>query len=327
MSEADHRDLPRWLNLSRRNDAQVDLGALKETLAGAGVNGRGWRLYLDYGDSIFIRLGRPWIDPDQPLINALNALIYLRLLQACEMDVLPPLDLVASLPSWRLPNDWLHSIPPLFFRAAWKASVAHQYSQIDPAEFAAELTSVARWFFASGTYETADAGLLKAGWPTLLRRQKAWSLEQALRIPSCNSALDAEWNPYIRRVEWGLYRFQALTTAAQLSEEGEAMQHCVGSYADYCRAGVKRVYSVRERKSDRRLATFAVGYIANAEGAMGWEFDQISGVKNAEVLPQDMLFAADAVLRAYFDLPANAFSTPELSSAAIDDEGEWTCDF
>ena len=330
MTEADHRDLVQWLIPGRCSDASAataDLGALKKKLAEKGVNGRGWRLYLDYGDAIFARLGRPWICAGHHPINAGNALDYLRLLQACEMDVLPPLELVASLASWRLPDDDLCSIPPLFFRAAWKAVVANQYSRRDPAECAAELTSVANWFFASGLYRTAEPGLLKAGWPALLRRQKAWLLEQPPSAASFNSRLADEWNPYVRRVDWGTYRFQALTTEAQLIDEGEAMQHCVGSYAIYCRAGAKRIYSVRERSNGRRVATLCVDCVPTTDGALVWAFEQMSGVKNAVVLSPHMFFAADAVLRAYSDLPSDVFSTPDLSVLDDDDEEEWMCDF
>lgn len=329
MPEAAHCQLPLWLNPGQRKDTSVDLSRLKAELARQGINSRGWRLYLDYGDTLFSPLGRPWIHPDQTFASGPNALAYLRILQACEMDVLPPLELVASMPMWRLPNDRLDCIPPLFFRAAWKAAVANQYAQLDFAEFITELISVCSWFFATGTHETADVGLLKAGWPTLLRRYEAWLREQTRQVSIYSSPVDDEWNPYIRRVEWGLYRFQALTTAGQLREEGETMQHCVGNYADYCRAGVKRIYSVRERKSGPRLATLAIAYITNRTGAMAWEFDQMSGLKNAEILPPSMFLAADAVLRAYFDLPHNAFSTPVMSARAIDDDddGEWNCDF
>jgi hypothetical protein len=184
-------------------------------------------------------------------------------------------------------------------------------------EFIREVVSVGHWFFGSGTYETADSGLLKAGWPALLRRQKVWSLEQAPVVLRSESPTLDEWNPYVRRVEWGLYRFEALTNAAQLMEEGEAMEHCVGTYADHCRGGVHRIYSVRERKSGRRIATLSVEYIDYGKGHMAWECDQLSGNKNAEIVQLDLILAADAVLRAYQDLPARVFAKPVMP---IDEE-------
>jgi hypothetical protein len=329
MPEAVYSQLPLWLDPRRRENAPVDPGTLKAELARLGVNSRGWRLYLDYGDALFLPLGRPWIHTDQPFSNGPNAVAYLRMLQACEMDVLPPPGIVASLQSWGVPNSRLDCVPPMFFRAAWKAAVANQYEPRAAAEFIREVVLVGLWFFGTGAYETADSGLLKAGWPALLRRQKAWSLEQAPAVLPRNAPTGDEWNPYIRRVEWGLYRFEALTNAAQLLEEGEAMQHCVGTYPDLCRGGVNRIYSVRERKSGRRIATFSVEYADDGDGKLAWECDQLSGLNNAEILQPDLIIAADAVLRAYFDLPAQSFAKPVFPKRTADEanEEEWCCDF
>ena len=329
MPEAVHHQLPLWLDPRRREDAPVDLGTLKANLARQGINSRGWRLYLDYGEALFLPLGSPWIHPEQPYSSGPNAVSYLRLLQACEMDVLPPPALVASLQQWRVPNDRLDCVPPMFFRAAWKAAVANQYEPRAAVEFIREVIVVGCWFFGTGTYATADSGLLKAGWPALLRRQQAWSLAQVpVALP--NSALTGdEWNPYIRRVEWGVYRFEALTNTAQLIEEGEAMQHCVGTYPDFCRNGMCRIYSVRERKSGRRVATLSIDYVDDGNGSLAWECEQLSGLKNAEIVQQDLFIAADAVLRAYYDLPAQAFAKPTLPAKveAHFEEEEWCCDF
>jgi hypothetical protein len=329
MPEAIHSHLPLWLDPRRREDAPVDLGTLKSELARQGINSRSWRLYLDYGDALFAPLGRPWIHPDQPFTSGPSAVAYLRLLQACEMDVLPPPGLVASLQFWGVPNVRLDCVPPMFFRAAWKAAVANQYERRAAAEFIREVIFVGLWFFGTGAYETADSGLLKAGWPALLRRQKTCSLEQAPVVLPRNASTGDEWDPYIRRVEWGLYRFEALTNAAQLLEEGEAMQHCVGTYPEYCRCGARRIYSVRERKSGRRMATFSIEYVDYGNGRLAWRFDQLSGLSNAEILQPDMIIAADAVLRAYFDLPAQTFAKPVLPTTAEDEanEEEWCCDF
>lgn len=85
MPEAVYSQLPLWLDPRRRENAPVDPGTLKAELARLGINSRGWRLYLDYGDALFLPLGRPWIHTDQPFSSGPNAVAYLRLLQACEM--------------------------------------------------------------------------------------------------------------------------------------------------------------------------------------------------------------------------------------------------
>ena len=329
MPEATHRQLALWLNPSRRENAPVDLGALKAELARLGINSRGWRLYLDYGDARFEPLGRPWIHEDQPFSSGPNALAYLRLLQACEMDVLPPPDLVASLRFWDIPEARLAKVPPLFFRAAWKAAVANQYVPRSAEEFIREVILVGRWFFATGTHETTEPGLLKAGWPALLRRRKEWAAEQAPVVLPDGAPTADEWDPYIRRLEWGLYRFEALTNAAQLQEEGEAMQHCVGTYPEFCRSGLRRIYSVRERKSGRRVATFALEYAHYGDGMLEWIYDQISGLKNASIEQPELICAADALLRAYLELPEQRFVNPALLLKTPEeaDHEEWCCDF
>jgi hypothetical protein len=308
--------------------ADVDLGALKSALAQLGVNGRGWRLYLDYGDALFVPLSEAWLRPDQPEHCRANALAYLRLLQACEMDILPPPALVASLQLWGLPNNRLDSLPPLYFRAAWKAAVAGQYEQRAAYEFVREAILVSLWFFGSGVYAVPEPGLLKAGWPALLRRQKAWSLAQAAAGLRSSAPTVDQWNPFVRRLDWGFYRFEALTNEAQLLEEGEVMQHCVGTYAEYCQSGVARVYSVRDRQSGRRVATFSMTLVEHGEGKSAWECEQLSGVKNAEIAQRDMFIATDALLRAYQDLPTHSFAKPVMPvKVNAEIEETWCGDF
>jgi hypothetical protein len=45
-----HTQLANWLDIPVE-DAGVDLGRIKKALAERGVNARGWRLFLDYGDA------------------------------------------------------------------------------------------------------------------------------------------------------------------------------------------------------------------------------------------------------------------------------------
>jgi hypothetical protein len=77
-------------NLTEGNRAKPELGVLKAALLARGLNSRGWRLYLDYGDAIFEKLGKPWVAEDWLYTSGHNAVAFLCLLQGCEMDVLPP---------------------------------------------------------------------------------------------------------------------------------------------------------------------------------------------------------------------------------------------
>ncbi len=312
MPAVTHCKLPRWLDPGRKPDAKLDLGALKAALSDRGVNGRGWRLYLDYGDAIFDPLGEPWVDDELPLSSALNALAWLRLLQACEMDVLPPPEVVASVADWSIPGQRLEEIPPHFLRAVWKSAVAAQYEEQSLAEFIRrEVIPVSEWLFGNAIHIDADPALFRSTWPALVRRATVASARQQRLVAGDAASIGQdEWNPYVRRVEWGRFTFLALTTAAQLKEEGEAMNHCVGDYAENCCSGITRIYSVRERRSGKRVATCSLELVTYGPEGYVWEHDQVQGSCNSEVSP-DVRTAVDAVLRSYFELPLSCFQIPK----------------
>lgn len=267
-----HDLLPIWLDTAHVDE--IDLGRLKRLLAERGVNGRGWRLCLEYGDALFYPLEAGFFPANLSYANGSNAAAYLRLLQACEMDVLPPPELVASIAKWGLPQDRLSVIPPLFFRAAWKACVAAQYSETRVEDFIeTQVVPLASRFFSSGSYESIDDTRLKAGWMTLMRLRREWFIAQA------RSLGEEEWPPILRSMVWDTFRFTALFSEAQLEEEGDVMGHCVGTYADRCRSELLRIYSVRHYKTGTRVATLSAKELRTGF----WEIDQIKGPNNADV--------------------------------------------
>ena len=291
-----HTLLPHWLGLCdvRCENPPVDLGALKQALIKRQLNSRGWRLYLDYGDALFECLGRPWVDPDWMFSSAGNAATFLCLLQACEMDVLPPPELVRSMAEWNIPQNRLSLVPPAFFRTAWKACVAATYAGQSLELFIAdELQPLARWFFSSGQYHALDAGQLKAGWSALQRRYRE-------SMPPPRHATQAEWPIPVWRVEFDGLRFVALASAAELQAEGTLMHHCIGSYDDNCRLSSLRAYAVSHLKSGQRMATLTAWF--NPCSGF-WELDDIKGPGNAEVALR-IERASDALLRSLDD--ANA---------------------
>ena len=301
---ADHIALPQWLEASDCQIEADDLGTIKTVLTQKGVNARGWRLYLDHGDVLFSPLVRHWFATYGSSQKATVATNWLRLLQACEMDVLPPPELVASIAQWRLPGDRLEAIPPLFFRAAWKSCVAAQYTDEGMEDFIkAQLIPLAQWFFGSGAHQSDDTGRLKAGWESIkrLRHESVAAMAQKLGVD--------EWPPILRKFEAGAYRMLALTSECQLMEEGEEMGHCVGTYADNCRYSPLRIFSVRYKKTDTRVATLSI-----KEASPGsWTIDQLKGPENAEVDPllwreadallefANRISRNDAQIRAFFD--------------------------
>lgn len=260
------------ITLDRRGE--LDLGTLKQALMQRGVNSRGWRLYLDYGDSLFEQLGHPWVDDDWLYSSGHNAVAFLCLLQSCEMDVLPPPEFVRSMSQWGIPKDRLSLVPAGFFRAAWKACVAADYQRLPIREFISDyLLPLSRWFFSTGLYQEVETSLLKAGWAALERRYR----ESPDRRRPANKG---EWPVPVWAVEFDGFRFTALATSADLKAEGVAMRHCIGGYDDLCRESSLRAYSVIHKKSGGRLATLTVAYSSQFNT---WALDQIKGPGNAEV--------------------------------------------
>jgi hypothetical protein len=302
-----HEQLALWFDVPVDEEG-ADLGLLKKALVARGVNGRGWRLYLDYGDAMFEALGRPWVDADAPFSSGPNAAAFLRLLAACEMDVLPPPLLVRSLRQWHIPGERLASVPPLFLRAAWKACVAADYSGDGSAEHLKrfvddEVVPLAHWFFATLQHQEPEANLLKAGWPTLKRLHQEWRREQTLQREA-RSPAPAQWPVFVPAVDWEGLRFVSLASDAALLTEGDRMNHCIGGYGERCRSGMLRAYSVREGKSGTRVATLTVEEVAPGR----WKIDAIKGNYNAPVTKR-VEEAAAAVLRSLEEAHASLPST------------------
>lgn len=314
----EHRLLPHWLAIGPGGGSpgSASMADLKRHLQGQGVNSRGWRLYLDFGDTLFDPLDDGWLNPGKPGINLQVAAGYLTRLQACEMDVPPPPALARSLHLWGIPEQDLARLPPLLLRAAWKATVAADYAGENLAGFVeARIVPVCRWYFA--TQRDENANLLRAGWDSLVQRQTAWAEEQRRLNKS-------DWVFPVRTLEWDAFRFDGLTNEAALVTEGRAMQHCVGEYGDNCDAGM-RIYSVCYRRTGQRVATLSVWMVPSGV----WEIDQLKGFRNSE--PEPRLWRAVPILLDALDQACRASPRAWLERfralAANTESDENTCDF
>ena len=269
-----HRfDLSHALGLATAPDGQPELGTLKAKLVQRGVNARGWRMYLDHGDAMFKPLAA-WFAQRSPEEIATEATAWLCVLQACEMNVLPPVELVRSIPLWKLPQDRLSAIPHLFLRAAWKATVATAYEDsLTPANFVAnDVVPFAQWFFGSGAYKTTRPASLKVSWANLDRLRREFIKQQGCALSG------ADWPPVVHKYASGPYVMLGLSREAELQAEGDAMKHCVGSFGDTCRFEPVRVYSIRLKKTGQRVATLSV-----RENRPGWwDVDQLKGPSNGD---------------------------------------------
>jgi len=266
-------DLPRWLGTGLSPEDSLDLGALKTDLSKRGVSSRGWRLYLDHGDAMFNPLRKNWLTKQSAARQARAAVDWLCVVQACEMDVLPPHELVASLGEWKLPSGQLNEIPPLFLRAAWKATVLAQYNDANATDFVGnEVIPLAQWFFQSGAYKSTGPDRLKAGWESLKRLRREFVITEAQRLSQ------EDWPPIIRKFESGPFVMIALCNESELAAEGEAMDHCVGTFGDICRYRPLRIFSIQQKKSRQRVATLAIQELKSGH----WEVNQLKGPSNAD---------------------------------------------
>ncbi len=288
LPELRHTQLWTWLERSipAQQRANQHLDILKATLLAHGVNSRGWRLYLDYGDAIFDKLGKPWVAEDWLYTSGANAVAFLCLLQACEMDVLPPATLVRSMPQWQIPENRLRHVPPGFFRAAWKMCTVGEYTGT-PIESLVEarIVPVCQWYFDTQQHEKPDANLLKAGWAALEARYLECVRDKKAReaVRADSGGRQAEWVTPVHSAEMDQYCFTALHNSAELKEEGQKMAHCIGSYAARCRHSSLRAFSVRSQKSGERIATLTVFYSPQSRN---WQMDQIHGPSNSQVAEQ-----------------------------------------
>jgi hypothetical protein len=240
-----------------------DLIALRKALSSRGVNSRGWRLYVDNGDALFLPLREIYQDDAVCTNKGVFAATWLKILQACEMDVLPPVWLVASIFRWGIPEQKIENLPPLFLRAAWKACNAAEYAGESVVELVdTVIVPVARWYFSTGQHIEPNVNLLKAGWTSLENRFR----EVTIVRPTQSLPPAPEWPIPLRR-------------------------HCIGSYGNRCRRSSLRAFSVRLRKTGNRIATLTVIF---SDGV--WKLDAISGLENSDV-DDRIIQATDGLLR------------------------------
>jgi hypothetical protein len=222
---------------------------------------------------MFNPLRKHWLNKQALPRQASAAVDWLCVVQACEMDVLPPPELVSSLGEWKLPGGQLNAIPPLFLRAVWKATVLAQYTDANAVGFVwNEVIPLAQWFFQSGAYKSAGPDRLKAGWESLKRLRRESATVEAKKLSQ------DDWPPIIRRFESGPFVMLALCNESELVEEGEAMNHCVGTFGEICRFQPLRIFSIRQKKSMQRVATLAIKEIKSGQ----WEVNQLKGPSNAD---------------------------------------------
>ena len=83
------------------------------------------------------------------------------------------------------------------------------------------------------------------------------------------------WNSLIEQpVRIGPHTAVPLTSQADLNEESLALAHCIYQYAQTCRSGISRIFSIRE--GEKRTATTEIRFIQGQ-----WKTTQVRGYHNS----------------------------------------------
>ena len=284
-----HAWLPYWLNRDRASLLGRDAKALRSALSEHGVNARGARLYLDYGDRLFQPLGATWIRQYDDALSLHSAIAWLKILQACEMDIAPPPDLVRAVASCCRTDAGLGSIPSVLFRAAWRGWSQAAYAGGPANSFLSEeLTPVFRWAMHRIGKPGFDVHQAQRGWSWL---RNAWKEDRRNRARPPGRR---EWAAVHDEVILKNVRLIPLTCVAALEDEGEVMEHCIAEYFQPNRLGsTALVFSAREPDTLQRLATIAL----RRTDTGGWQIDDIKARDNTAP-PSAVSDAAQALLGA-----------------------------
>lgn len=256
-------------------EAAPALDEIKAVLASVGINQRGWRLLLSFGDALLAPLmprTHGSVSPSMPSFRTICAL--LRLIQQCEMDVLPPPELTRAWMRMRFPSakQDLGDVPVGLFRASWLEAVRRQYEGYAfHLLLAEELPAVVRWFF--GQQPSPSGQQLKNPWRWFHAQAGNWSLR-------CEQHLSFDvWRPILPTpVSAGSLRIIELLSPAAVEDEARCMRHCVDMFIPDCECGDYRVFSVQVIRTGERVAT--IGMINDDRV---WIIDDIRGQDNEDV--------------------------------------------
>ena len=135
-----------------------------------------------------------------------------------------------------------------------------------------------------------------ATWQSLLRRQAEWHRDmhraRIEKMTSIRKKLTAyEWTPIVSEVQYKEVTAISLNTSDELWEEGDMLEHCVGTYADKCFSNHSRIFSMRSADG-LPLATLEVTCNRGK-----WQIAQLRGTRNRAIQNPDLKTLAQQVLR------------------------------
>lgn len=282
--------------------ADHDTDAIKSVLTRLGVNQRGWRMLLNFGELLFAPLQGALMHERRPLAAIENLAAFLRLVQQCEMDVPPPPELSRAWAHMKYPSpaDDLCEVPVGLFRAAWIETVRRQYRGGTLRELLEnELPAVLDWYFRADQVRVLDCNQLRSPWAWFRQRQQEWRERCTHR-----RYLD-EWVPMLTHpVERQGLRVIELLAAQAVIDEAQVMRHCIDAYTDACESDDYRVFSIRHVGTGERVATFGI-----FEYEERWVIEDVRGQNNVE-MDESLWAIAEEVLRWCNESPSVSQTPP-----------------
>lgn len=260
---------------------------LKSQLHELGLRRAGWRLLCRHGTRVYAALLRDEHDNEDMVALAIAAA---NLVAACQRPGLPPPELMRQLAEIEDQNTTDDPLVPMpLLRAAWDAALALPTRHARRAFAADAFARAVTWWRCARDRPSVPPGI---PWAWFDARTAAWEQrERALRTA------DAwQWTGPVAAFECQGVRVVPLESMVALWDEGLAMRHCVGgvNFAKACMAGTRRVYSLRDARSGRRLATAS----CVRKPGEAWREGQVAGFANRDAARADVLAATRELLDA-----------------------------
>jgi hypothetical protein len=259
--------------LERRGEfSDEPLAALRDVLAGKGhLPPALWKCVITQGMSLF-RAAWSCISAGGSRITA--AINYLRLLGTIGVTASPPFSVIYAFlryysefahPGWTLDSN------KIVYRIAFQQACRLSRTEVTE-QFINSFLLICRW--AEEVCPQLDRQQRKASWPWLLKRARAWERKKLFLSGHAN----AEWACPVPVAEYEEFVIYVLGNAEALIDEACAMHHCADDYIDMIEEGKYRLFSVRNRTTMERVATFSLMFYPD----MGpiWFIHQIKGFAN-----------------------------------------------
>jgi hypothetical protein len=159
-----------------------------------------------------------------------------------------------------------------------------------------------------GTMPELDKNQRNCDWDWFMRQQAQWHNEVALQRSVQGE--DYSWETHLDQYKHKGHTFVPLTSTSMLIEEGRDMHHCVGSYSNECRSGRSQIWSIRNNRGGKRVATvelkirnkFTQNFTEESRSLQladvkSVSVSQLRGPCNAEVSKEVTKLAADLAKR------------------------------